>query len=161
MTDNQKTFLDGQAVVATEPNKVQLQPVQIPAPGDEDVQVRVTHSWISNGTESSYIRGERINGDTARKADDPWPFPHVPGYLKCGIVEAVGKNVRGIEIGARVFGSGSKVEGMFWDIGGHISPAVAHHSQIWKNTYFAPLNGSELLLLSKFMSHHSLQTSHS
>lgn len=132
MSNHEKYFLKGQAVVATEPNQVQLQEVQIPVPGDEDVQVRVTHSWISNGTESSYIRGERIAGDTARKADDPWPFPHAPGYQKCGIVEAVGKNVRGIEIGARVFVTVSKIEGMFWNAGGHISPAVAHQSQIWQ-----------------------------
>lgn len=132
MVDHQKYFLTGRAVVATEPNKVNLQQVQIPAPGHDDVQVRVTHSWISNGTESSYIRGERIKGDTARRENDPWPFPHVPGYQKCGIVEAVGKNVRSIEIGARVFVSVSKIDGMFWDAGGPISPAVAHYSQVWK-----------------------------
>lgn len=111
---------------------VQLQQVQIPAPGDEDVQVRVTHSWISNGTESSYIRGERIGGDTARKADDPWPFPHVPGYQKCGVVEAVGKSVRNVEVGARVFVAVSKVQGMFWNAGGPVSPAVAHQSLVWQ-----------------------------
>jgi len=132
MTEEQKYFLSGQAVVATKPNHVELQQVQIPALSDDDVQVRVTHSWISNGTESSYIRGERIMGDTARRENDPWPFPHVPGYQKCGIVEAVGKNVRGIETGARVFVSVSKIDGMFWDAGGPISPAVAHQSQIWK-----------------------------
>lgn len=132
MPDHPNYFINGRAVVATAPNQVDLQTVRIPAPGDEDVQVQVTHSWISNGTESSYIRGERIAGDTARKEGDPWPFPHVPGYQKCGIVEAVGSKVRGIDIGARVFVTVSKVEGMFWDYGGPISPAVAHQSQIWQ-----------------------------
>ena len=65
------------AAVATAPNHVEFRTVEVPDPGDEDVVVRVRHSWISNGTEGSFIRGERIAGDTPRRASDPLPFPHL------------------------------------------------------------------------------------
>ena len=52
------------AVVFTEKNKIEFMPITVPEPGPDDVVVRVTQSWISQGTEGSYLRGERINGDT-------------------------------------------------------------------------------------------------
>src|SRR4051794_16397486 len=83
------SLMKARAAVAVAPWKVEFLPVEVPEPGDEDVVVRVTHSWISNGTEGSFVRGERIGGDTPRKEADPLPFPHVPGYQKVGVVEAV------------------------------------------------------------------------
>src|SRR5690349_23341814 len=112
------------AVVAVKPWQVQFREVEVPDPGPEDVVVRVLHSWISNGTEGSFIRGERIGGDTPRRASDPLPFPHVPGYQKVGTVEWVGGAVDGFRPGERVFASVSRVEGMFYPTGGHVSPAV-------------------------------------
>jgi 2-desacetyl-2-hydroxyethyl bacteriochlorophyllide A dehydrogenase len=144
-----KKTLSGQAVVASAPNRVALETVQIPAPGDEDVVVRVTHSWISNGTESSFVRGERIQGDTPRREDDPSPFPHVPGYQKCGIVEHAGAMVPDLKIGDAVFVSISQVEEMFYDHGGHVSPAVAHHSQAWKLPPHVPLLAASGLVLTQ------------
>ena len=83
--------MQANAVVFTEPNTVQYVPVTTPAPGPSDVVVRVSHSWISNGTEGSFLRGERIEGDTPySSAQDPWPFPIVAGYQKIGVVEWVG-----------------------------------------------------------------------
>lgn len=120
------------AAVATEPNVVAWQEVSVPAPGDEDVVVRVQHSWISNGTEGSFIRGERIQGDTPRGPGDPLPFPEITGYQKCGTVEWVGSAVEGLAIGDEVFVSVSRVEGLFFAFGGHISPSVSHESQVWK-----------------------------
>jgi len=120
-----------QAVVAVEPWRAELREIEAPDPGPDDVVVRLTHSWISNGTEGSFIRGERIAGDTPRSASDPMPFPHVPGYQKVGVVEWVGANVRHVGAGDVVFATVSRVEGMFYDHGGHVSPAVTHGSQIW------------------------------
>jgi len=120
------------AAVAVEPWKVEYREVEVPDPGPQDVVVHVRHSWISNGTEGSFIRGERIAGDTPRSEQDPLPFPHVPGYQKVGIVEQVGSEVQGIQPGEVVFASISRVRGMFYDFGGHVSPAVTHESQIWK-----------------------------
>jgi 2-desacetyl-2-hydroxyethyl bacteriochlorophyllide A dehydrogenase len=94
--------------------------------------VRVTHSWISNGTEGSYLRGERIAGDTPRRPGDPAPFPIVPGYQKIGVVEWIGDQVQDIKVGETVFAAMGKVEGMFSGFGGHISPSVSPHDQVWK-----------------------------
>lgn len=120
------------AAVAVEPWTVEYREVSVPEPGPEDVVVRVEHSWISNGTEGSFVRGERIAGDTPRSASDPLPFPHAPGYQKAGLVEWKGSAVDHVEVGDRVFATVSRVSGMFYDHGGHVSPAVTHGSQVWK-----------------------------
>ena len=119
------------AAVATAPGLVAFREVEVPPPGPVDVVVRLTHSWISNGTEGSFVRGERIAGDTPRADSDPLPFPHVPGYQKVGIVEKVGAEVRDLHVGQRVFATVSRVEGQFYGHGGHVSPAVTHHSQVF------------------------------
>ncbi len=120
------------AAVAVEPWRVEWQEIAVPDPGPDDVVVSVSHSWISNGTEGSFVRGERIAGDTPRSETDPLPFPHVPGYQKVGKAEWVGANVRHVAVGDRVFATVSRVLGMFYDHGGHVSPAVTHGSQVWK-----------------------------
>ena len=124
--------MQAKAAVATRPGHVEFQNVSVPDPGPDDVVVDVRHSWISNGTEGSFVRGERIAGDTPRAAGDPLPFPHVPGYQKVGIVASVGANVDHVAIGDVVFATVSRIEGMFYDHAGHVSPAVTHRSQVWK-----------------------------
>src|SRR5205809_2647737 len=123
------------AAVAVVPWKVEYAPVEAPDPGDEDVVIRVLHSWISNGTEGSFIRGERIAGDTPRQESDPLPFPHVPGYQKVGVVEWIGPEAclrnGQIAVGDTVFATVSRVEGMFYPTGGHVSPAIDHVSRLW------------------------------
>ena len=42
------------AVVFTRANTVEFQEVNCPDPAPGDVVLRLTHSWISNGTEGSY-----------------------------------------------------------------------------------------------------------
>ncbi len=118
------------AVVAVSPGRVQVREMPMPVPSGEEVTVRVTHSWISPGTEGSFVRGERIAGDTPRAETDPLPFPHVPGYQKVGVVEAVGAEVRGFSVGDSVFATVSQTPGMFYSTGGHVSPAVTHVSQV-------------------------------
>ncbi|MBN1138799.1 MAG: zinc-binding dehydrogenase [Anaerolineae bacterium] len=133
--------MKGTAVVFTGPNRVETRSVNCPDPGPGDVVVRVTHSWISNGTEGSYLRGERIRGDTAYRTGDPWPFPIVPGYQKVGVVEWVGAQVADIVAGQTVFVAMGKVEGifsvtgkvqrLFSSMGGHVSPSVSPRDHIW------------------------------
>src|SRR5437763_17034084 len=113
--------MQAHAAVAVAPNQVAYQSVEVPEPSTEDVVVRVTHSWISNGTEGSFVRGERIAGDTPRAETDPLPFPHVPGYQKVGIVERVGEKVTDLTPGETVFATVSRVERMFYGTGGHVS----------------------------------------
>lgn len=124
--------MQAQAAVATEVGHVAFQTVTVPDPGPEDVVVRLTYSWISNGTEGSFVRGERIAGDTPRKATDPMPFPHVPGYQKVGVVEWVGSAAGDFRVGEVVFATVSRIEGMFYSFAGHVSPAVTHRSQVWR-----------------------------
>jgi 3-hydroxyethyl bacteriochlorophyllide a dehydrogenase len=124
--------MNAYAVVFTAPNTVEYRQVTCPEPAPGDVVVRVAHSWISNGTEGSYLRGERIGGDTAYRPGDPWPFPIVPGYQKVGVVEWVGAAVDDIVVGETVFAAMGKVEGMFASMGGHVSPSVSPRDQVWK-----------------------------
>lgn len=124
--------MKAQAVVAVSPGRVEYREVDCPDPGPQDVVVRLSHSWISNGTEGSYVKGERIGGDTAWREGDPLPFPHVPGYQKTGTVERVGAEVEGLAPGDRVFAAVSRISGMFFDYAGHVSPSVCHESHVWK-----------------------------
>jgi len=123
--------MKSKAVVASGPGQVAYREVESPAPGPQDVVVRVHRSWISNGTEGSYVRGERIGGDTPWRPGDPLPFPHIP-YQKAGTVAQVGEKVTKFEVGDLVFASVCRVEGMFFPYAGHISPGVCHESQVWK-----------------------------
>jgi len=125
-------MIKAKAVVALAPRVVRVQRLDVPDPGPEEVVVRVQHSWISNGTEGSFVRGERLAGDTPLREGDPSPFPLVPGYQKVGVVERVGTKVTDLEPGQMVFATVSQTPGMFFSQGGHVSPAVTHRSQIWK-----------------------------
>jgi 2-desacetyl-2-hydroxyethyl bacteriochlorophyllide A dehydrogenase len=97
------------------------------------VVVEVHHSWISNGTEGSFLRGERLSGDEAWRPGDPAPFPMVAGYQKVGRVVSVGAAVKDLAPGDRVFASMSKVCGMFDNrFAGHVSPAVCERGAVMK-----------------------------
>lgn len=120
------------AVVATKPYSIEVQKVEVPEPRPEDVVIRVLYSWISNGTEGSFVRGERIAGDSPLLESSPSPFPHVSGYQKVGVVERVGEAVTEFAVGDLVFATVSRINGMFFDHAGHVSPAITHRSQVWK-----------------------------
>jgi 2-desacetyl-2-hydroxyethyl bacteriochlorophyllide A dehydrogenase len=160
--------MKAKAVVFTAPNEVEYLEVDCPEPGPQEVVVRVTHSWISNGTEGSYLRGERIKGDTAYRPGDPWPFPIVPGYQKVGVVEWVGDQVEDIAVGETVFSAMGRVQrvhlatgkvgrvglarhkavDLFSTMGGHVSPSISPRNHIWKLPADAnPLAYSGLVLV--------------
>ena len=117
------------AVVFKDGNQVVFESVDCPDPGPDQVVVNVTHSWISNGTEGSYLRGERIEGDTPWCPGDPHPFPVVAGYQKVGIVDWVGSEVTGLSKGDSVFVSVSAVTGMFEPRGGIFLPRCQEREQ--------------------------------
>jgi|LSQX01.3.fsa_nt_gb 2-desacetyl-2-hydroxyethyl bacteriochlorophyllide A dehydrogenase len=123
--------MQAKAAVARKPCEVMYQPVSLPQPGANDLVIDVEYSWISNGTDGSFVRGERIAGDTPRLATDPLPFPHVPGYQKAGVVSFVGPAVKDFKVGDRVFATVSQVEGMFYPTGGHVNPALTSAGQVW------------------------------
>ena len=109
------------AVIFTERNVVDYRSITCPDPGPNDAVVRVTHSWISNGTEGSFSAGERIEGDTAYQPGDRTPFPIVAGYQKIGVVESVGAEIKDIVAGETVFCIAGRVSNMFKAEGGHVA----------------------------------------
>ncbi|MCD9022022.1 alcohol dehydrogenase catalytic domain-containing protein [Cohnella silvisoli] len=121
-----------EAVVFTGVRQVRYMEVEAPEPGPEDVVIDLEYSWISNGTESSFLYGERVSGEQVTRPGDELPFPQVAGYQKVGIVRSCGEQVQGLKPGDRVFASISKVNGMKFDSGGHVNPSVTHKSQVWK-----------------------------
>ena len=120
------------AVVFAAPNEVVVREVECPEPGAGDVVIRVLASWISNGTEGSFLRGERSDGETPWQSAAPWPFPIVAGYQKVGVVEWTGADVGDLAQGELVFATVSAVRGMYRPRGGHVSPAVSARDQVWK-----------------------------
>ncbi|MBP1994536.1 zinc-binding dehydrogenase [Paenibacillus eucommiae] len=124
--------MEAKAVVFTDKMKVAFQAVEIPEPARDQVLIDVEYSWISIGTESSFLRQERISGEMAYKEGDPSPFPHVPGYQKVGVIRAIGPDVEGLAVGDYVFATMGEVNGMFFPSGGHISPSLTDASQVWK-----------------------------
>ena len=124
--------MKAEAVVFIARNQVEFREIEVPDPTSEEVRVRTRFSWISNGTEGSYLRGERSNGETPFRAGDPPVFPRVPGYQKTGTVEWVGPEVEGLRRGDWVFVASSRVDYGITPAGGHVSPAVAACDNIWK-----------------------------
>ena len=84
--------MESHAVVFPKANEVVFQEITCPDPGPEDVVIDVHHSWISNGTEGSFLRGERVNGETPWQPGAPWPFPIAAGYQSTGVVMHVGRD---------------------------------------------------------------------
>ena len=120
------------AVVFTGPNAVEYQEVDCPEPMPDQVVIRLIHSWVSNGTEGSYLRGERIDGDTAYRPGDDWPFPIIAGYQRIGVVVWIGGAITDLEVGETVFSVLGSVNGMFTPRGGQISPSVTSRGSVWK-----------------------------
>lgn len=117
------------AVVFTGPRQVVFEPVDIPAMRPDEVLVRSWVSWISNGTEGSFLRGERADGETPASADRPAPYPIVPGYQRVGEVVDAGAETD-YRPGEVVFVTVSRVDGLATGAGGHVLCAPAHHAQL-------------------------------
>ena len=79
-----------------------LEELPVPAVGPNDVLVRVAASGICH-TDLAAIEGLT-----------PTPFPFVPGHEGCGLVEAVGSDVRRVRAGGRVLASVSPACGSCW-----------------------------------------------
>jgi bacteriochlorophyllide a dehydrogenase len=97
------------AVVLEGPERLALSPVELAAPGDEDVVVDVAFSGISTGTERLLWSGRM----------PPFPgmgYPLVPGYESVGRVCSAGSR-SGLQEGAWVFVPGARcfgaVRGLF------------------------------------------------
>ncbi len=122
--------MKSKAVVFTEKGQVCYQDVDTPNPGPEDVVIRTKYSWISNGTEGSFLKCERVDGI------QPWlpgmkkPYPMVPGYQKVGIVEGIGRNVKGYKEGQWVFATITKIPDVQLGFGGHIANGPSDSNEV-------------------------------
>jgi 2-desacetyl-2-hydroxyethyl bacteriochlorophyllide A dehydrogenase len=114
------------AIIFAAKEGVIIRDVDVPPPGEHEIQVQSLYSTISAGTEGWLLR------DLFTWM--PTQFPCVPGYQRSGIVTAVGSEVTGWRVGDRVLAltgiwSNTDVARAF---GGHVALAnvpteFAHH----------------------------------
>lgn len=105
------------AVIVHGINDVRVEEIPIPDLTPEEVRVRVKYTGISVGTERWIVTGKRPDA----------PFPIISGYQNCGVVEAVGKKVKSVQVGDRVSVGTTRVLPPInpgW--GGHVGVAVAN-----------------------------------
>jgi 2-desacetyl-2-hydroxyethyl bacteriochlorophyllide A dehydrogenase len=105
------------AIVFAARENVVIQDLDVPPPGEHEIQVQSVCSTISSGTEGWLLR----NLFTRVRI----PFPLAPGYQRSGIVTAVGPEVRGWRVGDRALalvGKWSNPE-VTSALGGHIGLA--------------------------------------
>jgi threonine dehydrogenase-like Zn-dependent dehydrogenase len=80
-----------QAFWVCEPGRGELRPVELPAPGPDDVLVRALRSGISRGTEMLVFRGrvpeDQRDAMRAPFQEGDFPAPVKYGYLSVGAVE--------------------------------------------------------------------------
>jgi len=107
------------AVVFEAANQVVVRDVELPEPRPDEAIVRTHWSWISNGTEGSFLRGERSDGETPSSAERPAPFPIVAGYQRVGEVEWAGPE-SGVEVGQRVMATVTRLAGLATGAGGQV-----------------------------------------
>jgi threonine dehydrogenase-like Zn-dependent dehydrogenase len=82
-----------------EPGTGEIRPVELPAPGPDEVLVRTLFSGVSRGTETLVFRGGvPASQHTAMRApfqDGDFPAPVKYGYLNVGVVEQGPARLRG------------------------------------------------------------------
>lgn len=96
-----------EAVVFPEPGRVELETIDVPDPGPDDVAVRTAYSGVSQGTERWMLNG-RYNRMAENVAAN---YPCFPGYQAAGVVDAVGSNVSDLQPGDKVFLPGACLAG--------------------------------------------------
>ena len=119
------------AVLFTGKNQVEFGEVEVPDPGPNDVMIRTTHSWISNGTEMSFLIKDRWDGITPWRAGLPEPFPIVPGYQRVGVIESLGDEVEGFEVGQTVFSTIAATVGTHLGFGGHLHRGPSNAAEVY------------------------------
>ena len=80
------------ALVCDENQDFTLEPVRLDGPAPHQVAIRTHYTGVSIGTELGYV-----------SAKTPVPYPLSTGYQGTGIIEAVGDDVSGFDVGDRVY----------------------------------------------------------
>lgn len=88
-----------EALFTSPSSGVEIRVLSLPAPGPDEVRIRVGWSYISAGTELN-----AVNGCLAGEAE--FATPRRLGYSLAGVVEEVGSRVEGLAVGSRVVAIG-------------------------------------------------------
>lgn len=102
------------ALIAAGPDQIGRGPVELPAPATDEVLVTVRYSAISPGTEMRCLAGKQGRLP---------PFPFIPGYSAMGTVTGAGPD-SGLDVGQRVFASGTQHANLNLSWGGHCAHLV-------------------------------------
>jgi len=90
--------MKAKAVVFPEADKFEMKELTLDEPGANDICVRTLVTAISPGTERWILKGKHLGTQ----------FPCVPGYHRIGVVEKCGKDVKTLNPGDVVYGSGNR-----------------------------------------------------
>ncbi len=85
--------MNAHALVCTEAQEFRLAEVVLPDPRPQDIVVRCLASGVSIGTEFALIRNKISWG----------PYPLCTGYQAVGVVEEVGADVAGYQVGDKIY----------------------------------------------------------
>ena len=123
------------AVVVPGPGSVGVSTVALHDIGPTDVLIRTHFSGVSTGTDKWVMQGRFT-----------WlglKFPLVPGYQRCGVVEAVGDGVSAFVVGQQVVATESTAfADAFPAWGGHASLAASPVHEVYDATGIAPERAS-------------------
>jgi 2-desacetyl-2-hydroxyethyl bacteriochlorophyllide A dehydrogenase len=117
--------LKSPAIVFTKPNQTEVQSVDMPDPGEGEVQVRTLYSTISPGTEGWLLQDLFTWQKTL--------YPGVPGYQRVGVITKLGKGVTGWRAGDKVFATVGCWQGPvppMW--GAHLALGNTRASEIYR-----------------------------
>ena len=84
------------ALVCDENQDFTLEPVRLGGPAPHQVAIRTHYTGVSIGTELGYV-----------SAKTPVPYPLSTGYQGTGVIEAVGDDVSGFDVGDQSTSAGT------------------------------------------------------
>ena len=90
------------ALICDERQHFSLQEVLLQDPGPDHVLIRTHYTGVSIGTEFALIRNKLSWG----------PYPLCTGYMGTGVIEAVGPEVAGFQVGDAVYFRGNNTNAM-------------------------------------------------
>lgn len=113
--------MKARAIVFTGVDRVALQEVEVPPPGDGEVLVEALYTLVSPGTELRCLAGKQ----------EGLAFPFIAGYSLVGRVAGRGRGAT-LPRGTLVYCSGTaRAAGLSLGWGGHVSHAVRSESEVY------------------------------
>jgi 3-hydroxyethyl bacteriochlorophyllide a dehydrogenase len=138
--------MKAQAIVFEAPKSITVRTLELAPMGARDVEVAVSFSGISTGT-------ERLLWDGTMPPFPGLSYPLVPGYETVGTVASMGAEVTGLSVGDLVFLPGSYAfQGVQNIFGGSGSRLVVPHERAVKLD--PPLGAKGVLLALAATAHH-------